>query len=341
MSPRIPVVLAGLALALACAGSPGDSASEPSGGGTESPTSPPNAPRYHVSPVQGPSWLKHLGLTISATRMGKMGGTEAAPASGRQEPELGSGESALGQVMGRFLDRFLGSEENASRLLDQPFQLSGADLYRLSCQSCHGPTGEGAPPEIKSLVDPAGGTSPELIMQRIEARGASIDRQMAAQLAAQATEAIRKRLAEGGEKMPPFPHLRGDEVDALLAFLRELAGAPAGEDTRMLVPESAARVGEHLIKGTCHVCHDATGPGGGHMAMMRGIIPSLASFPRELSLSSVERQVEYGSSPMMRHMGGGMMGGGGAREVMPALPFITGPEVAAGYFYLAEYPPES
>lgn len=43
--------------------------------------------------------------------------------------------------------------------------------------------------------------------------------------------------------------------------LRELAGTPPGEGTGLVVPQSAARVGEHVVKGTCHVCHDATGPG--------------------------------------------------------------------------------
>ena len=129
--------------------------------------------------------------------------------------------------------------------------------------------------------------------------------------------------------MPPFPHLRGDEVEALIGYLRELAGVSAMSDTLRVV-QSVARVGEHLVKGTCHICHDATGPGGGHMAMMRGTIPSLASFPRELSLSSLLRQVEYGSSGMM-----GMMGG----ERMPPLPYLTEDEDAAAYFYLAEYEP--
>ena len=54
-------------------------------------------------------------------------------------------------------------------------------------------------------------------------------------------------------------------------------------------------------------------------AMMQAIIPSLASFPRQLSLSSVERQVQYGSSGMMMMMGG---------QRMPAMPFLTEEEVA-------------
>lgn len=68
------------------------------------------------------------------------------------------------------------------------------------------------------------------------------------------------------------------------------------------------------------------------MGMMRGIIPSLASFVREQSLSTMIRQVEYGSPRMM-----GMMTGA---QMMPAMPYLTEEEVAAGYLYLADYPPK-
>ena len=64
------------------------------------------------------------------------------------------------------------------------------------------------------------------------------------------------------------------------------------------------------------------------MAMMQGIIPSLASMPIEQSLSAVTRQVQYGSSGMMMMMGG---------DKMSALPYLTEEEAAAAYFYLVQY----
>lgn len=114
------------------------------------------------------------------------------------------------------------------------------------------------------------------------ARGLEVDDEQVAELAAQASAILRSRLREGGERMPPFPHLEGDEVEALIGHLEELAGVPPTRRSGMLVRQSAARVGEHVVRGTCHVCHDAAGPGGGHMAMMRGVIPSLASLPEQL-----------------------------------------------------------
>jgi mono/diheme cytochrome c family protein len=87
-------------------------------------------------------------------------------------------------------------------------------------------------------------------------------------------------------------------------------------------------VGEHLVKGTCQICHDSTGPGLRGGGMMRGIIPSLASFPYEQSMQSVVWQVKLGSRRMMMR---------GPR--MPAFPYITTAEAAAAYLYLVSYPP--
>jgi hypothetical protein len=66
------------------------------------------------------------------------------------------------------------------------------------------------------------------------------------------------------------------------------------------------------------------------MAMMSGIIPSLASFPEQESIQNFVRQVEMGSSGMMAMMGG---------QTMPAFPYLTEGEVTAAYLYLAQYPP--
>lgn len=327
------VVAAAGAAALAAPRAPHRAAPEPSG-----------APAVTVTAVHGPSWLHHLRLSVSRSKMGEMGGSGPAPESERREPAPGAGSSqGFNQLMRRFLSMFNSKPEEAERAFHQPFELTGADLYRLNCQSCHGPDGKGAPPEINSVLDPVRGTSVAEIERRMAARGRSIPEDMARDLAAQAEKSIRDRLRNGGEKMPPFPHLRGDEVEALLAYLDRLAGVPGGGKPEKLVPQSAARVGEHVVKGTCQICHDATGPGGHRMAMMGGVIPSLESFPRQYSLDSVIHQVQLGSSAMSGMMGRGMMGGGmmGRKggETMPALPYFTEEEIAAAYFYLKEYPP--
>ncbi len=261
-----------------------------------------------VTPVEGPSWLRHLGIAMAATSMGQMGGAAPAPNTPRREPEIGLRQGA--------------------QALNEKFELAGADLYRINCRSCHGPAGKGAPPEIASLIGPVQGTSAALIQRRMEQRGAPICEEMAAQMASQAEDAIRDRLKKGGEKMPPFADLRPEEVAALLGYLRQLAGVP-GKEEKATVSESAAHVGEEVTKGTCHICHDATGPGGSRMAiMMRGIIPSLASLPEYQSLDSVIQQVQYGTRMMM------MM----TSNRMPPFPYFTDEEIAAAYLYLSAYP---
>lgn len=330
--------LAVLAAATALPGFPGSGA----------PAASPRAPT--VTPVQGPSWLHHLGLRVSESRMGEMGGGEPAPPSGRREAAGKTGsESGFSGAMHRFLSLLGAHRDEADRAFDQTFELAGADLYRLNCQSCHGPDGKGAPPEINSLLDPVRATSVAGIQARMAAKGRTVPDDMARQLATQAEQSIRDRLENGGKKMPPFRHLRGDEIDALLGYLDRLAGVPAGDRADMLVPQSADRVGEHVVKGTCHICHDATGPGGRHTTMMQGTIPSLESFPGDYTLNAVVHQVQYGSSRVMGMMGGGMMGGGMmggsgrsvSVEVMPALPYFTEEEIAAAFFYLKRHPPAS
>jgi mono/diheme cytochrome c family protein len=326
------LVLFGAALLLSASGCAKDGVSgRRDASASASAPVPASSPAGPITAVQGPSWVKHLGLSISQTRLGQMGGTGTAPPTGRSEPEPGGKNppsQSLGGAMGRFLMGF--RQGKTTDLEEQSFVLGGADLYRLNCRSCHGSDGKGAPPEINSLIGPVQATSATLLMERMRSKGKPIDRSMAEQLASPSEAELRERLRKGGKTMPPFEHLRGDEVEALLGYLDTLAGLPPTERARMLVPQSAARVGEHVVKGTCHVCHDATGPGGGHMAMRSGVIPSLESLPRQQSVDSVVRQVQYGSSGMMQMMGG---------PRMPTYPYLTKEEVAAGYFYLAKYPP--
>jgi mono/diheme cytochrome c family protein len=294
-------------------------------------------PADRVTPAHGPSWLKRIGIfDLRASAMGEMGGYDPPPPSPRKEPafpvETARSGNAMGMGMGGMMGRSysnyrLGPAE-VERLTAERFLLAGSDLYRLDCRSCHGPNGDGAPPEINSLIGPFQGTSPALLEERMKKLGRPIGGKLAKDLAAQAEENIRQRLQNGGKKMPPFRHLDREEVNALLRYLKAHVGAPEPQGKEMLVQQSVARVGEHLVKGTCQICHDATGPGIGRMGMMRGIIPSLASFPWEQSMQSIVWQVELGSRMMM-------MGG----QRMPAYPYITAEESAAAYLYLLQYPP--
>ena len=293
---------------------------------------------YVVTPVIGPSWLKLLGIfNVNFTAMGHMGGDGPPPPSPRVEPNFPVEEApprrrmgmGMGGMMGRSYSNQRFSPHELEQMMNEQFLLAGIDLYRLNCQACHRPNGEGAPPEIKSLIGPVQGTSPSLVEERMKKMGRPIGAELAKELAAQAEQGIRERLQNGGQKMPPFRHIDTQEADALLQYLQQRVGAPKSKGKEILVPQSVARVGEHLMKGTCHICHDATGPGrGSMMGMRRGIIPSLASFPYEQSMQSLVWHVAQGSRPMMMS---GLW--------MPAYPYITKDEAAASYLYLLRYPP--
>lgn len=288
------------------------------------------APATPIAAVQGPSWLKHLGLTISQTQMGQAGAGGPVPTTSDKKPGLTAGTPArpgsLKPIVQRLLSTLRAGPEQSSEILNEKFVAAGSDLYRWNCQGCHGPDGKGVAPEINSVLGPVQGTSPALTRTRMEARGVDADDEVINQVTELAEASLHDRLQHGGKSMPSFEYLRADEVEALIGHLEKLAGVPPTKRDGLLVPESAARVGEHIERGTCHICHDATGPGAGHASMKQGTIPSLASIPREHSLSGVVHQVQYGSCDGMKMTGG---------DVMPAYPYFTEEEIAAIYF--AEY----
>lgn len=283
-----------------------------------------------VTAVRGPSWLEHLGVELDDTRLGKMGGDGPPPANLREPPLEGGGARA-----------------------DAPFTLEGRDIYRFSCRACHGPDGRGAPPEINSLLDPVRATSAALLEARQRKQGRRLPPGMARQLAADADRSLRDRIANGGRKMPAFPQLSEDEVAALLGYLRALAGVPRGPAPPPLeLP--AARVGEIIVKGTCHICHPATGPSPSHMAMyMQGVIPPLASLAEQRTASAVVAKVREGRMTMMggggmmsgegmmgggMGRGGGMMGGRGMMGRMGRMPvfgYLSDDEVRAAFLFLS------
>ena len=260
-----------------------------------------------ITPVEGDSWLRHLGIPFIASNMGRVANWGASPPSAPGQPSSREGP-------------------------DGDFLLSGADLYRLNCQSCHRADGSGVPPEINSLIGPVQATSPVMIRAQMKQRGIDLDAKTVNQLVSQAQAALRTRLQNGGEKMPPFRHLAREEVEALLAYLEELAGIPGAERKQIWLSESATRVGELLVKGTCHICHEASGPGLAVGVAMTAAIPSLASLPIDRFPYEVIRKVREGISrptPMMMSNQG----------EMPIFSNVTPEEVAAAYAYLVSYPP--
>jgi mono/diheme cytochrome c family protein len=276
-----------------------------------------------VASLGGPSWLRTLAITVDETKLGHMGGGGPAPVSAR---------SAAFQEDVRRAVALAGSNDAAARAsLEALVTVDGADIYRLECRSCHGPNGRGEPPEVGSIVGLVRALSPALLEENMRGAGRPARPDLARQLAEEAEKTLAERLRDGGKRMPPFRYLSDAEREGLVRYLKQLAQVPAAKAEHAEVPESAARLGELLVQGTCRICHDATGPGGGHMMMMMGRIPALASIPEQLSLEAVVHKVRHGWSGMA-----GMMRHRISR--MPVFSYLSEEEVAAAYLYLAYYP---
>jgi mono/diheme cytochrome c family protein len=269
-------------------------------------------PDATVTPVSGPSSLRRLGLKLQQTAMGWTG-------------RLGPGADAPASPFNlATLPRFT-----------EPVSLSGADLYRLNCRACHRADGTGAPDEVNSIVDPIRATSPAMMRRRMEETGRPITAAFAGQLAQGARDDVAKRLENGGERMPAFGHLSRGEKDALLLYLEWLAGVPGAQQRQLRVAVSPTRIGEQLVKGTCHICHDATGSWPDPAALLDGAMPPLSGIVRQRTIHDVVTKVRQGKQVVM---GTALIA---YRGRMPVFDYLTDGEVTAAYGYLVSYPPES
>ncbi|MBV8206174.1 MAG: c-type cytochrome [Acidobacteria bacterium] len=276
----------------------------------------PNTP---VTAISGRSWLNHLGAFVNETSMGKTGQWGPAP----------SEEEDLAKVRAKAPGGEIAIGAQASGTI----ALTGADLYRLECQGCHRTDGRGVPPEINSMINPVRATSPELIRKHMEEMGAPMTAKDARELASQSQSALVQRISHGGLHMPGFLDLNTVEIQALVAYVNQLAGVPGAETRQIRMNEPTTRVGEHLIKATCHICHDATGPKPSAQEMMDGMVPPLSTLTRTRSLNEFVAKVTEGAPVSM-----------GVLELhyrgrMPVFYYIRPEEAAAAYMYLTMYPP--
>jgi mono/diheme cytochrome c family protein len=191
----------------------------------------------------------------------------------------------------------------------------------------------GAPTEINTLIGPVQATSLVMLNQRMRDLDRAIDPAFARQLVSTARADLLKRLINGGQKMPPFDYLPDAEVQALVAYLELLAGVPGAAQKQRTVVVPATRIGEYVVKGTCHICHDATGSWPTPEALMSGVVPPLGGMPARHSAFDVIRKVRQGA---LVTMGIALLP---YRGRMPVIDYVTNDEAAAAYLYLSTYPP--
>jgi mono/diheme cytochrome c family protein len=269
------------------------------------------ATAVEVTPVGGPSTLHHLGLTIERSSMG-WGGQWSQPPSLVASPPSHT--------------------ENTAR---RAFVLSGADLYRISCRSCHKPDGSGSPPEINSLIGPVQAASVQWMTQRMKEMNRPAEPAFIRQLTSGTEADLRKRLKVGGHNMPSFDHLSEAEINVLRPYLDQVAAVPGAEHRQRTTTEPSARVGELIVKGTCHICHDATGPSNTPATtVLNDIIPPLASMPHQKTFYQFVQKVREGAPIPLS------AGGVASRGRMPVFNYLSEAEVASAYSYLSIYPPK-
>lgn len=277
-------------------------------------SAPAASSKVAVSPVEGESWLVHIHRTFNETSMGKTGHLgPAAPMPG-ENPAAWRMEISPG-------------------FASQTRHLHGSDVYRLDCRGCHTESGQGAPPEINSVIEPVRSTSVPIIRERMQKRGMEIGRADAAVLANQAGDALLQRFHKGGQNMPAFSQLNGNEIRALLAYLKQLAGVPGAERSQIAIDESPYRVGELLVRSTCHVCHSAVGPNPNPEQIAAGAIPPLSTLAARASLPEFVRKVTAGA-PIV--MGSPALP---CRGRMPVFDYLSEDEAADIFLYLTLYPP--
>ena len=133
--------------------------------------------------------------------------------------------------------------------------------------------------------------------------------------------------------MPSREHLTETELGLVLDYLTALAVAPKQAAPRH---ETAnwAQLGQHVVKGTCHICHDAVGPRPGDKAMIAGAIPSLASLMTSQSVADFVVKARSGAPVTLPTLGIGHRGR------MPVFDYLKDQEIAAAYMYLASHPPQ-
>jgi cytochrome c5 len=271
-------------------------------------------PNATVTAVEGESWSSHIHRTFNETSMGKTGDLGPAP------PVPGDSSSNW-------------RLELSPAFAAPTVTLHGADLYRLNCRGCHGELGHGAPPEINSVIGPVQATSVASTTQKMKDAGREISRSDIAEGAKESKGLLLQRLHLGGQRMPP-PTLSEDEIRSLVPYLQQLSDVPGAEKSQVAVKVSFYRVGEHIVKSTCHVCHNATGPNPTPEQILQGTIPPLSALTTRVSLTDFVRKVTAGAPISMGRPPAFYRGR------MPVFRYLTQDEAAEAYLYLNRYPPK-
>jgi glucose dehydrogenase len=172
---------------------------------------------------------------------------------------------------------------------------TGERTYHNQCSICHGDKRTGSPPTYPSLID---------VAKRLS------------------HDEIENTVMQGKGRMPAFPALQGEYMQALIKFLET---SPAESDKDNNVAEDASKPGNptedppthsaNLYQDKCATCH------GEHREGKPPAFPSLKSVGQRLTTNQLEDRI---------HKGGGLM---------PPFPSLTDKDVSGLIAYLTAQNP--
>jgi mono/diheme cytochrome c family protein len=246
-----------------------------------------------IEPVAGPSWLTRRGVTYDRPDLGA-----ATPDARAGRVSAGEPRQPLATVPDLILD--------------------GAALYRLNCLACHRDEGLAASLAPPSILQPVEGSSLTGMRHRLQQDATRVN--------------LSGLIRHGTALMPARVHLKDDDLETLTLYLT-LPTGPKQTERRARRVGSWTQLGEHVVKGTCHICHDAISPSPSPANAQPGAIPS---FEKLLAMKSVTEFIDKARKglPVMAGEPGLFHAGR-----MPTFDYLRDEEIAAAYLFLAMYPP--
>ncbi len=95
------------------------------------------------------------------------------------------------------------------------------------------------------------------------------------------------------------------------------------------------RLGENVVKGTCHICHDAVGPSPAGPAPLNSEIPSFTTLLARKTVVDFITKARSGAPTTMGNLPFH------SRGRMPVFYYLKDHEVAAAYLFLNTLPPQA
>jgi glucose dehydrogenase len=148
---------------------------------------------------------------------------------------------------------------------NKPSSSTGERIYHNQCSVCHGNDLAGSPPVNPSLLGVG-------------------DRLTASQ--------IQSKISEGSRRMPSFPNLSGDHLQALINFLLKPAAStnPTPKTAAQSQPESSSAA--TLYRSKCAGCHGIDGSG------IPKLVPSLQAVDQHFTPDQLRERVHIGKGKM-------------------------------------------